>query len=241
MLGWEKILSDADSWFLRHMHGKTHKMHDSLHSGYQFDDKQTAENLPHQKAFRKHFLSLLKHAGVEKNVRGIEIGPGLGDFMTFLTARGFTISAIEPSTDACRILRDRYPEAQVINQSGYETIKRPDDEHFFYALEVIEHCFDPELLVKKLNNSMKKGEILILSTPYHGYLKNCAISLLGKWDSHHDVFWKVGHIKFFSIKTLSKMLSLNGFSIVAIKCYGRIPLLSRGMFFVARKTSETES
>jgi hypothetical protein len=221
--------------------GKHIIMRDTLDSGYQFDDEQTAENLPHQKAFRKHFLGLLEHAGVEKNVKGIEIGPGLGDFMSFLTAAGFTISAIEPSKDACRILRDRYPKAQVTNQSGYETIKRPGDEHFFYALEVIEHCFDPDLLLQKFNHSMKMGEVLVLSTPYHGYLKNLLISLLGKWDSHHDVFWKVGHIKFFSIKTLSKMLSLNGFSIVAIKCYGRIPLLSRGMFFVARKTSETKN
>jgi 2-polyprenyl-6-hydroxyphenyl methylase/3-demethylubiquinone-9 3-methyltransferase len=45
-----------------------------------------------------------------------------------------------------------------------------------------------------------------LSTPYHGYLKNLALAVSGKMDSHFGALWYGGHVKFFSIKTLQKLL-----------------------------------
>lgn len=50
---------------------------------------------------------------------------------------------------------------------------------------------------KSLND---KGDIII-STPYHGYLKNLTLSLLNKWDSHMSPLWHRGHIKLWSKKT----------------------------------------
>ena len=55
---------------------------------------------------------------------------------------------------------------------------------------------------------------MIISTPYHGYLKNLVLALTNKWDAHLNPFWDGGHIKFWSRKTISRLLSENGFRVI---------------------------
>lgn len=70
------------------------------------------------------------------------------------------------------------------------------------STEVIEHLYDPRSFVSfvKKNILANGGGEIILSTPYHGYLKNLIIALTGKWDSHTNPLWDGGHIKLLSKK-----------------------------------------
>jgi len=79
------------------------------------------------------------------------------------------------------------------------------------------------------------GGSIILITPYHGYLKNLALSLLNYWDKHHTVDWKGEHINFFSEKTLSKMLVEAGFPNITFNNAGRVPWLWESMVCRAEK------
>ena len=103
------------------------------------------------------------------------------------------------------------------------------------ASEVIEHLYAPNIYLTNVNHWLKKDGYLIITTPYHGYLKNLAITLLNKWDSHHTTDWEGGHIRFFSKYSLCAMLSKNGF--VPCKFYGvgRMPYLWKSMIIVAKK------
>jgi hypothetical protein len=84
---------------------------------------------------------------------------------------------------------------------------------------------------------LKPGGYLVLSTPYHGYLKNLALSLTGKWDFHHSPLRDGGHIKFWSRKTLTELLETEGFHVTDFIGVGRIPYLWKSMVIVARKGS----
>jgi 2-polyprenyl-6-hydroxyphenyl methylase/3-demethylubiquinone-9 3-methyltransferase len=75
----------------------------------------------------------------------------------------------------------------------------------------------------------------IISTPYHGYLKNLALGVVGKWDAHFDPLWDGGHVKFFSVRTLRMLLTEAGFSNIRFIRVGRIPQLAKGMIAVAQK------
>ena len=77
---------------------------------------------------------------------------------------------------------------------------------FVSAIEVIEHQYDPFLFIEQLSKVTEDNGYVIISTPYHGYFKNLLISILGKFDSHLNPLWEHGHIKFWSIKTLQKLL-----------------------------------
>ena len=76
---------------------------------------------------------------------------------------------------------------------------------------------------------------MIVTIPYHGYLKNLVLSLLGKWDYHHTAFWCGGHIKLWSVKTLTKLLEEAGFEVVSMRGLGRMPWLWKSMILVAKK------
>jgi len=75
----------------------------------------------------------------------------------------------------------------------------------------------------------------IVSTPYHGYLKNLALAVTGKMDAHFTALWDHGHIKFWSIPTLTTLLTEAGFENVRFRRVGRIPALAKSMIAVAHK------
>ncbi|MCK5015841.1 MAG: class I SAM-dependent methyltransferase [Candidatus Peribacteraceae bacterium] len=103
------------------------------------------------------------------------------------------------------------------------------------STEVIEHLYAPQLLPAYANRVLKKGGKLIITTPYHGYLKNLSLSILNKWDSHLDPFWDGGHIKFWSKSTLTKLLKNNGFEILEFRGVGRVSFLWKSMLIVCQK------
>jgi hypothetical protein len=78
------------------------------------------------------------------------------------------------------------------------------------------------------------GGELIISCPYHGYLKNLVMALAGKFDNHFTVLWDGGHIKFWSKKTLTQLLEEFGFEVIDFKGAGRFPYLWKSMFIKAR-------
>jgi hypothetical protein len=82
--------------------------------------------------------------------------------------------------------------------------------------------------------ALAPGGRFIVSTPYHGYLKNIALAVSGKFDRHFSVLWDGGHIKFFSRRTLAQMLADEGFEVVTFVGAGRLPLLWKSMIVEAR-------
>ena len=87
----------------------------------------------------------------------------------------------------------------------------------------------PRELAKVAKRCLKNDGTVILTTPYHGYFKNLVLAITGKLDKHFTVLWDGGHIKFFSVKTLSTLLLEQGFADLQFKFAGRYPLLWKSM------------
>lgn len=104
--------------------------------------------------------------------------------------------------------------------------------------DVIEHVYDPLGFLKAACTILKPGGIAVIGTPYHGYLKNVAISVAGKWDAHHGVHWHGGHIKFFSVRSLTRLMIDAGFSSPAFTYYGRLPGFWKNMIAVASRPAD---
>jgi 2-polyprenyl-6-hydroxyphenyl methylase/3-demethylubiquinone-9 3-methyltransferase len=103
------------------------------------------------------------------------------------------------------------------------------------ALEVIEHLYDPRMFVGRVRECLRPGGIFVLSTPYHGYLKNLVIALSGKFDAHFSPLWDGGHIKFWSRRTLTALLEENGFRVEAFRGAGRLPYLWKSMILASSR------
>lgn len=83
--------------------------------------------------------------------------------------------------------------------------------------------------------SLNRGGEAVVSTPYHGFIKNLAMAVTGKMDSHFTALWDHGHIKFWSIKTLTHLLEEAGFREIKFHRVGRFPALAKSMIAVAKK------
>jgi 2-polyprenyl-3-methyl-5-hydroxy-6-metoxy-1,4-benzoquinol methylase len=118
----------------------------------------------------------------------------------------------------------------------YDNPNKIEENNFdvIISTEVIEHLFYPKGLLRFAKAKLKPGGYMLLSTPYHGYLKNLILSIFGKWDSHHTVFWDGGHIKFWSRKTLSRLLEEEGFEVEKFVGCGRIPYIWKSMLLVSK-------
>lgn len=62
------------------------------------------------------------------------------------------------------------------------------------------------------------------------------MALAGKMDNHFTALWDNGHIKFWSMKTLSTLLEEAGFTNIRFHRVGRIPALAKSMIATANKT-----
>jgi 2-polyprenyl-3-methyl-5-hydroxy-6-metoxy-1,4-benzoquinol methylase len=105
------------------------------------------------------------------------------------------------------------------------------------SCDVIEHLYSPLELLRCAYKVLKPGGKLLLVTPYHGYWKNLALAITGKFDSHFEVHHEGGHIKFFSVKSLSALLINESFKNLRFSYYGRLPFLWMNMICISTKAA----
>lgn len=175
--------------------------------------------------------------------RVLDAGCGNGAFAGALSDRGYRVFGIDLEASGVSIARDHRPEIPFEVASVYDDLRDPFGGRFdaIVALEVIEHLYDPRRFVSRAFEAIEPGGVLILSTPYHGYLKNLTLAATGKLDPHFTALWDGGHIKFWSRKTLSTLLEEAGFEVVGFEGAGRLPWLWMSMIMTARRPAARES
>jgi len=186
-----------------------------------------------------NYLQLPLLSLLDKNTNAciLDLGCGNGYLANYLITQGFNAYGTDASEEGIAIARQANPGRFFIQDLSTGKLPEALQNLKFdtvIATEVIEHLYDPAGFIAfckaALNN---KGE-LIITTPYHGYLKNLSLSLFNKWDNHLSPGWHGGHIKFWSKATLSNLLTQAGFTVTAFKGCGRIPYFWKSMIIKAR-------
>jgi 2-polyprenyl-6-hydroxyphenyl methylase/3-demethylubiquinone-9 3-methyltransferase len=168
--------------------------------------------------------------------RAFDLGCGNGSLARMLQAQSFQVSGVDPSNSGIAMARAALPEFRFEVGSSADDLKaRFGTFPLVVSLEVIEHCYSAHRFAAACFDLLEEGGTLICSTPYHGYLKNLALSVLDKWDRHHTSIHDGLHIKFFSERTLRVVLEEAGFSAVRFVRVGRIPPLAKSLVAIARK------
>lgn len=167
----------------------------------------------------------------------LDLGCGNGYLVNYLINKGYNAYGTDASAEGIAIARQTNTDRFFLQDLS--TCKLPvelQDKQFdtIISTEVIEHLYDPEGFINFCKQALPKGGELIISTPYHGYLKNLMLSVFNKWDTHLNPMWHGGHIKLWSRETLSKALTDAGFAIVEFKGCGRIPYFWASMVIKAK-------
>lgn len=168
--------------------------------------------------------------------RLFDLGCGNGSVAYALSQAGWDVSGVDPSAEGIEQARTAYPRLKLQVGSAYDDLaSRYGRFPVVISLEVVEHVYYPRMYAATLFDLVEPGGVAVVSTPYHGYWKNLALALSGKLDAHFTVLWDHGHIKFWSMRTLSILLADAGFRDIRFKRVGRIPPLAKAMVAIARK------
>jgi 2-polyprenyl-3-methyl-5-hydroxy-6-metoxy-1,4-benzoquinol methylase len=178
-----------------------------------------------------------KRLGEPRGRSLFEIGFGNGAVANYFSEAGFRVTGIEPSSDGVNLAKCHYPKLTALHEGNVY-----DDLPGLYgtfdvvlSLEVVEHLYSPKVFAANAFKLLNKGGIAIISTPYNGWLKNVAIAVLAQFDHHHTALWDHGHIKFWSIATMTRLLADAGFEGIEFLRVGRIPPLAKSMIAIAKK------
>ena len=168
--------------------------------------------------------------------RVFELGCGNGAVANHLELAGWHVTGVDPSVEGIALARLNYPRLSLQSGSCYDDLSNQYGKFpVVVSLEVVEHVYAPRAFAACLYSLVDDGGIAILSTPYHGYLKNLALAMTGKLDAHFTALWDHGHIKFWSRATLGQLLREAGFRSVEFRRVGRIPCVAKSMIALARK------
>lgn len=168
--------------------------------------------------------------------RLFEVGFGNGWIANSLSQRGYIVTGIEPSASGVQIAQKAYPDLNLQQGNAYDDLQAEYGVFpAVYSIEVIEHCQFPRRFLSTIYNLLEPAGTAIISTPYHGYIKNLVIALSGKTDAHFNPLWDEGHLRFFSEKTLASLLFDAQFKSVNILKTGRFAPVYKSMVAVAKK------
>jgi 2-polyprenyl-3-methyl-5-hydroxy-6-metoxy-1,4-benzoquinol methylase len=186
----------------------------------------------------RHFMPpLMRFAGEKQGkLRVLDIGCGNGYLAGCFHQQGHYAVGIDLSEQGIAMARKTYPDARFEVLGATEHVLDDLQEKPFDVIvstEVIEHLYAPRAFVDGCMKALNPGGRLILTTPYHGYLKNLVLSIMGKWDQHADPLWDGGHIKLWSKASLTTLLQERGFQNVQFAGAGRLPWMWMTMVMCA--------
>lgn len=202
------------------------------------DDYGWGDGVPHTQAYLIPPLLRMMQEGSRPGSRVLDLGCGNGALADRLTRLGYEVVGVDPSASCIAAAQRRLPTLEVHQAAATaEDLGKLSLSPFDVVIstEVVEHCYAPRLWAAAAYASLKPGGLILFSTPYHGYLKNCALALTGKLDAHFTALWEGGHIKFWSRRSLARLLSEAGFVKLRFAGAGRLPWLWKSMLMAGRR------
>lgn len=190
-------------------------------------------------AIRKELAIVRKQFGNTPPPKLFDLGCGNGSVGAQLAREGWSVTGVDPSSEGIAQAVDAFPDLRFEQGSAYDDLAAKFGRFpVVVSLEVVEHVYAPRDYARTLFDLVDPGGTAITSTPYHGYLKNLALAVSGNMDRHFTALWDHGHIKFWSIPTLTTLLTEAGFRDIRFLRVGRIPALAKSMIAVAQKPSK---
>jgi len=178
----------------------------------------------------RHFLPrIFELCGpLPPGARVLDVGCGNGYTAGQFLNRGCAVVGVDLSESGVAIARRAYPTGRFeVLPADHNLLANLGGQPFDFVIssEVVEHLYAPRSCARGCFAALKPGGRFLCTTPYHGYLKNLVLSVLGKWDTHANPLWDGGHIKLWSRRTLARLLSETGFVNVRFRGAGRLPWL----------------
>ncbi len=189
----------------------------------------------HLTDFLEKWPKLRPHIPLADGITIVDFGCGAGAVLQEIRKLNphARLIGLDVSERALKRAKNALPGGQFHHIEDGGAFPLPDRSvDFLFSSEVIEHVYDTENAFAEMARVVKNGGKVLLTTPYHGFVKNLAIVFFG-FDRH---FSPTGpHVRFFSRKSLIALFQKNGFQVLKEGYYGRFYPLSHSIYILAEK------
>ena len=155
--------------------------------------------------------------------RVLDLGCGAGRFVAALRAEGADPVGVELSEGALERARRNVPGADLRLLGADGTIPLDDSSvDLVWCSEVLEHVPDTSHALSEVRRVLRTGGRLLVTTPYHGRVRDMAIAL-ARFEAHFDPLGQ--HVRFYTRRSLARALEATGFARVSTQPLTGPPLL----------------
>ncbi len=167
-------------------------------------------------------LEALYERLLPRNGRALDLGCGDGQTSgMWLHQRGLDYLGLDVSGAALQLAAEF--GLRTLRTDFDSPLPFSDDEFdIVVCIEVLEHLFAPLDLVVEAVRVLRPGGVFVCTTPNVVYWRNRVNLLAGRFDPlgdclSHEEPWRDPHIRFFSPKTLGRMLTKAGLGSVVVE------------------------
>ena len=157
----------------------------------------------------------------------LEIGCNVGNFRQFVN-KPCEYWGVEPFEEAANTAKTKMDKVLV---GFYDNIINEIPENYFdlvIANDVIEHMEQPWNFLKSIKNKMTLNASIVLSIPNVRFYNNLRELLFHKdWKYEDSGILDITHLRFFTEKSIVRLLNENGFKIEMIKGINPIKVRKR--------------
>lgn len=152
----------------------------------------------------------------------LDVGCGRGDFLNGFINNGLNGYGVD-FTDAA----ERHCPKGKIFQADIEKNGMPFDNNYFdviFSKSVIEHFYDPDILIKECKRCLKPGGLIIVMVP--------------SWEHNFRIYFEdFTHRSPFMMTSLNDILEMNNFSEIKVEFFKQLPILWSHLGFLFRPLS----
>ena len=172
-------------------------------------------------------------ADVRPGERVLDLGCGAGRFVAALRDAGADPVGVELADGALERARRNVEGADLRALGADGAIPLEDASvDLVWCSEVLEHVPDTAALLSEARRVLRTGGRLLATTPSHD-LPRRALIALGRFDAHFDPLGQ--HVRFYSRRSLARVLDTFAFEDVRIDAIGGPPGLRETLVARARK------
>lgn len=138
----------------------------------------------------------------------LDVGCGNGLYLSQLQENGWDVYGVDMSPEAVRFANNKFGLKNV-KQGILENIKYPSNTFDVITMHhVLEHLYNPQKVLQKINKSLKKDGLLVISTP------NVDSINLNLFKKYWFPLETPRHLNLFNKDTIQKLADKTGFKIV---------------------------
>ena len=162
--------------------------------------------------YNSHYWILKLVEDARRPLRILDVGSADGYLGAILKERGHYIAGVERDPRLAEKARPIYDRFHQIDVDRFEFPERREYDFIIFA-DVLEHLADPAAVLRRCVASLKDDGMIIVSVPNVANLVVRLSLLFGRFDYGDRGILDRTHLRFFTLKTLTKLFQETGFNI----------------------------